>query len=168
MPRIYTSRSPEDRFWEKVIKQPSGCWEWQAGISDTGYGIFNKGNNVLVSAHRWSFERANGYMPADGVVMHTCDNRKCVNPEHLRHGSYADNNEDMTQKGRARRLGCGSKEKHPRAKLTMANVLEARGLWTNRGKPGRSAKGWTLARLALRYGVSTATLFSAIKKETWK
>ena len=67
------------RFWEKVSF--GDCWEWQASLSDQGYGYFNAGNKKTVLAHRWAY--AYFYdSPALGLD-HLCRVRHCVNPAHL-------------------------------------------------------------------------------------
>ena len=73
----------EQRFWAKVNKDaPSGCWEW-TGALDDGYGQFWDGKRPD-NAHRISWELTNGSIPAGMVIVQRCDNRKCVNPQHLR------------------------------------------------------------------------------------
>ena len=71
-----------ERFMEKVIKQPSGCWEWQGFITSQGYGQFFC-DGRLVTAHRFSYEQVNTAIPDGFTLDHLCRNRKCVNPDHL-------------------------------------------------------------------------------------
>lgn len=92
------------RFWTKVDKT-DGCWIWTAGVTSAGYGSFGLETHPrvrMVSAHRLSWEWANGRpVPAGMVLMHACDNRRCVRPDHLSIGTVADNNRDMKEKGRS-------------------------------------------------------------------
>lgn len=83
------------------IRTSEGCWEWTGSVSSTGYGTFRYAG-VGYSAHRFAHEMFIGPIPAGLVVMHSCDNPKCVNPDHLRAGTYSDNSTDMVRKGRAR------------------------------------------------------------------
>ncbi len=97
--------SAESRFWPKVEKGGAGdCWEWTANKTPFGYGkIFGPdemGRRRGLKAHRVSWNIHHGPIPLGRIVMHTCDNPGCVNPAHLRLGSYRDNNLDKAIKGR--------------------------------------------------------------------
>ena len=86
------SRTDAERFWEKV-KKTAECWIWTGANIGNGYGVFriNGGNRV---AHRVSFEWANGPIPAGLEVDHTCFNRLCVKPSHLRLLTHAQNGQN--------------------------------------------------------------------------
>lgn len=89
-----------DRFMDKVSPEPnSGCWLWTGAVNDSGYGLFR--NNER--AHRVSYEIHKGPIPNGLVACHKCDNRLCVNPDHIFIGTKGDNNRDMHAKGRANR-----------------------------------------------------------------
>ena len=87
----------DDRFWSKVdIRENNECWEWKAyTINTTGYGKFWNGYSYI-KAHRHSWELVYGPIPEGKLVLHTCDNRICVNPNHLYLGTHSDNNLDRS------------------------------------------------------------------------
>lgn len=97
---------PEQRFWHHVDKGDlDECWEWKGTLfHSTGYGALTYGSRgqSMMAAHRLSFEVHHGKIPDGMVVMHACDNPKCVNPNHLNVGTHADNVADKMAKGRWR------------------------------------------------------------------
>ncbi len=86
------------RFWNKVKKEESGCWNW-IGALRSGYGII-KIDGKLISTHRLSYILTNGNIPEGMFICHKCDNPKCVNPDHLFLGTRSDNMIDALNKGR--------------------------------------------------------------------
>ena len=78
------------------------CLEWQGLGGSNGYGQISI-NGEKISAHKLAYALMVGNVPAGTVVMHTCDNPRCVNPNHLRLGTQADNIFDAKEKGRLKR-----------------------------------------------------------------
>lgn len=115
----------------------SGCHEWQSVIHRDGYGKFHfEGRQA--QAHRVAYQLFVGD-PAGSQVLHKCDNRKCVNPEHLFLGAARDNVKDMDAKGR-RGTVC---------KVTLAQAQEIRGLLADR---------WSQREVGERFGIDQTTV----------
>lgn len=79
-----------------------GCWIWTGSTASTGYGqIYDRRVGKPQRTHRIAWELHYGMVPPPHLcVMHMCDVRACVNPDHLMVGTIADNNLDMIRKGR--------------------------------------------------------------------
>lgn len=137
---------PEQRFWKFVVKLGNDeCWFW-SGVKDTsGYGKFSI-KSKRIGAHRYSYELANNQkIPTQKVVMHTCDNPTCVNPNHLKIGTYSENAIDMVRKNRSRICF-----------LTEEQVLKIKD------------SDLLVKDLAKQYDVSTSCIRDIKTKRTWK
>jgi len=124
-------------FWNKVNKTDS-CWNWTGALNTYGYGHHNKHG----LAHRYLLKNM-GIDIEGKIVCHTCDNRRCVNPEHLFIGTNQDNEHDKIKKGRAPR------------KLTPTAVLEIRN------------GNFTKKELADKYKVSITTIYDVQQYRSW-
>lgn len=91
------------RFWDKVDKSTEGCWNWLSCTDAGGYAEFFW-HGRATKASRLIFAWANGGVPNGLFVLHTCDNRRCVNPGHLYAGTHRDNMNDMAARTAARKL----------------------------------------------------------------
>jgi len=89
---------------ERIEVDPvRGCWLWRGGLNKKGYAQRSVGGKT-VHAHRAVWIELHGPLGPHEFVCHRCDVRHCCNPDHLFVGSAADNNADMTAKGRRARV----------------------------------------------------------------
>lgn len=92
----------------------SPCVEASGPLSNGGY--VKRGSRL---AHRVAYAKARGPIPAGMMVLHSCDNRRCINVDHLRLGTHAENMRDRLERGRT-----AKGERHGSAKLTDAQAAE--------------------------------------------
>lgn len=117
-------KTAKQRFEEAIAKQENGCWRWLKAVQPDGYGRFWI-NGKSVPSHRASWEFYRGEIPHGVLVLHRCDYRTCVNPDHLFLGNHKDNTQDMMAKGRdfkCRQSRRGTNSNF--AKITAAQALE--------------------------------------------
>lgn len=101
MSKHYSGPQPEMGAYvlERCVPLLDGCWAWDRGLKESGYGVART-HEKTITAHRLSYLAFNGEIPAGLCVLHKCDVRVCVNPEHLFLGTHRDNAQDMVRKGR--------------------------------------------------------------------
>jgi hypothetical protein len=146
------------RFWSRVNKT-GDCWLWMAGAAQ-GYGEFywlERGkHNRFYRAHRFSYELHFGPIPPGLFVLHNCDNRACVRPEHLRLGTNQDNmNDKVVRRRHPAHRGAWA----PGRKLTNKHVSEIRRRY--------AAGAITQKALASLYGISLRTVSDVIRRASF-
>jgi len=137
------------------LNRENGCIEWRGHCRPSGYGYLSV-NNVAIGVHRLAFQLHKGPIPAGLCVCHHCDNRRCLNPEHLFAGTKSENSLDAVRKGRfpPHPPPRFSGQSHPQAKLSNDDVRVILTALKN------GVQGTTLAR---DFGV-TPTQISRIKR----
>lgn len=151
-------KSVAERLKDGSVKNEStGCIEWVKHINPDGYGMlwFNRGAN---RSHRVSWIVHNGEIPEGMHVLHKCDNRKCINPEHLFLGTNADNVADKVSKDRQARNNAPKGEDSGKTILTNDDVLMIKH-YIKRGDTYRS--------LAMLFGVTIGTICNIKKGRSW-
>lgn len=88
------------KFWSRIDKTEY-CWNWTGPVSNRGHGCVTI-DRIPMTAYRYSWLLHNGPVPDKLYVLHKCDNRLCVKPDHLWLGTQSDNMQDMVSKGRHR------------------------------------------------------------------
>lgn len=148
------------RFWAKVnVLGPDDCWEWLDHCTKGGYGQFKLGHKML-TAHRVSWNLTYGPIPEGLCCCHKCDNRKCINPNHMFLGTKKDNTQDMISKGRHSYVSHNGIT-NGRAALTESQVIEIRRLYTLENHMLQK-------ELALLFGVSKSQIGNIIQRKVWK
>lgn len=146
------------RFLSKIIKTDN-CWLWNAGIRPNGYGSF-WAKTKTVTSHRYSYEIFKGDIPKNMCVCHSCDNRKCVNPDHLWLGTQKENLQDMYLKKRNPNIIRKRGEKSEFAKLNNEKVSIIKMLY----KKGK----YTYETLGKKFNVGHTTIYRIIKNKTYR
>lgn len=156
----------------------SGCWEWTGSINPvTGYGQLSAwvdGKRTLFTAHRAAYLAVHALIPDGMHILHSCDNRACFNPSHLRAGSHRENMGDMISKGRQlealkiRKRGpehhfwggthplLRRGESHYSARLVEDDIRSIR------------ASTKTLKELSKIYGITESSLSAIRRMRTWR
>lgn len=147
------------RFWSKVDRLwPDECWNWKGSFKENGYpqmGVGSKtnGTRTMRMAHRLSWLIKNGELPPGKFVLHECDNKKCVNPNHLYLGTNLDNMRDAAKRNR---ISHGVRHTH--AKLDPAKVRAIRKLFNS---------GINCNRIGKIFDVACATIRQVVTGQCW-
>lgn len=152
------------RFERKVQKgAPGECWPWVGARTKAGYGhMFIRGRERTSQrwereflCHRLALCFAGVDVPTDKFVLHSCDNKWCVNPAHLRVGGASENMFDRSSRNRE---SWARGEGAPGARITSAAAQEIRR---------RHAAGESQGRLSKEYGIAQTTVSALVRGATW-
>ena len=140
---------------ENYVITKSRCWEWIRSTRQ-GYGAI-KVSRQIVQTHRFSYRIHKGVIPKGQLVCHTCDNRLCINPDHLFLGTHSDNMKDAFKKGRLTTITSKGSESY-NTHLTEEDVLEIRSL-----------EGlMPVIDIARKYKVARTTIRHIHQRNTWR
>ena len=137
------------------INYKTGCWNWarsRVGGKD-GYGAIYLPVKQQRYAHRVSWQVFRGEIPEGAVVCHKCDNRGCVNPEHLFIGTQADNVADMVSKSRH-----AHGAQVITAKVSASDVIQIRNM---------AGAGHTAKDIGKKFGISFQQVRRIVRHERW-
>ncbi|RQZ08894.1 HNH endonuclease [Burkholderia stagnalis] len=141
------------RFWREVdVRADNECWPWMGELDEDGYGERFKVRQKRYRPHRVACELAHGQ--SGMLALHTCNNRACCNPSHIRWGTAKQNTADMLEAGT---MAKGSD--HPAHKLNEAVVAEIREM----------ARAGTATRaLARQFSISQTQARRIVSGVSWR
>jgi hypothetical protein len=131
---------------------PSGCWEWCGGLNQNGYGWLAQGGGRPIIASRAAYMVWVGEIPEGQFVCHTCDNRRCINPDHLYAGTVLDNAQDAVRRKRT-----ANGERHGGHRLTDVEVSAMRTRYAEGGVTQR--------QVAIEFGVCQQQVSLVVRGE---
>lgn len=153
--KIYTPRGTSLKERLEIRSNPNsatGCWDFIGNKNPAGYGQLTINRKTFL-AHRLSYALYVGPIPNGMHVLHRCDVRACMNPDHLFLGTHQDNMADKMSKGRH---VAPKGTQHGSAKLTEANVLAIR------------ADSRIQIEIATAYGISQTAVCDIKNRKRWK
>lgn len=150
------TKAQKEEFLSLIDKgaSPRGCWLWSGSLNDGGYGHFKKFKTNFL-AHRLSFY-FHKHDPIGYFVCHTCDNPRCVNPDHLWLGDPSSNWHDAKSKGRVPSREC---ESNTMSKLTCKKVKLIKQIYMRGLTPQK--------KLAARFNISQSAVSLIVRSKRW-
>jgi hypothetical protein len=132
------------------------CIEWTGPKTNAGYGVLGLGgrNGKDYLAHRLSYEQKYGEIPEGLCACHKCDNRWCVNPDHIFIGTKKDNTHDALRK---HRLSCG--EDNNLSKLKESDVIDIHSMATS---------GVMQKTIMAKYNITRTTIYMIKNQQSWR
>ena len=175
LPEHFTEKD-KIRFLSHLdVKGGNDCWNWKGSLIQTGYGNFSlyvEGTRRWICAHRASYLINKGNILDGLVVMHSCNNKLCSNPNHLSVGTYKENSQGALRDGRYRtgkdhwtqdltKIRFRSRgEKSGLAKLTSKQVEEIKNLFKE--------TEISAINLAKQFGISRTHVYQLLRGTRWK
>lgn len=119
---------------------------WTAAAGADGYGAFGMGRGKVEKAHRMAYRLIHGDIPAGLYILHRCNVRLCVNPDHLMAGTHYENMRQMRDQ-----------ERHS-GKLTRETARALKDL---------VAAGWSQAAAGRVFGIKPSQASRIMRGEQW-
>lgn len=146
-----------DHLWQFTDRSdPDGCWPWTRALrdGDHGYGTFQF-NGRKVATHRFAWEVTYGPIPDGFEICHHCDNPPCNRPDHFFLGTHLDNHKDKLKK-----------QRHPYGERHGQSCFTDDQIRTIRQDYATGTR--TILEMAEYYNTHRQTLYSIVRRETWK
>jgi hypothetical protein len=124
-------------------------------VNKSGYGLFGANSTFGQLAHRWAWKLTRGHIPHGMSLCHTCDNKRCVNPNHMYPGTHQQNMRDLWERHPPKRRGTAN----GRATLNPIYVGNIRI---------RSERGESITKLAEEFGVTKQCVAAIAKRKIWR
>jgi hypothetical protein len=121
-----TEHQQLEDFFADIRVDQNGCYLWEGSVSPNGYGVVNIGGRTQ-SAHRFSWEQEHEEIEEGLNILHSCDVKRCLNPEHMSLGSQQQNMDDKVARGRINQNPRPSRKVEPEEVAAMAK-MHAEGL----------------------------------------
>lgn len=160
----------EERLLAQCDKTDS-CWLWRGKKNSKGYGRLRRTGGSEVFAHRAAYASWRGPIPDGLLVLHSCDVRACINPDHLHLGTTQDNSREAVERGRIARGERHGTRTHPESFRLRVYTPGSRGIKLSLDDV-RMIRAWRrlgfkLKDIAPAFGVHLGTISRIDRRETW-